>query len=96
MDLFLIDAIGPFFCGLRKKKVNWSKIPFTHLDGLTEQEWDEVGEELRRFAGEVRAQGYTAVSLDDVAHLAHHVLHEDRAMDPDAARGIRIGGVSDE
>lgn len=77
MDLFLIDAIGPFFRGLRKNKVNWSKIPFMHLDGLTEEEWEGIGEELRRFAGEVKAQGYTAVSLDDVAHLAHHGLHEE-------------------
>jgi hypothetical protein len=76
MEIFLMDAIGPFFRGLRKKKVNWSKIPFTHLDGLTEEEWEGVGGELRRFAGEVRAQGYTAVSLDDVAHLAHHAWHE--------------------
>lgn len=77
MEIFLIDAVGPFFRGLRKKKVNWSKIPFTHLDGLSEEEWEGIGGDLRRFAGEVRAQGYTAVSLDDVAHLAHHALHEE-------------------
>ncbi len=72
-----MDAIGPFFCGLRKKKVNWSKIPFTHLDGLSEDEWEGIGVELRRFAGAAREQGYTAVSLDDVGHLAHHALHEE-------------------
>jgi len=77
MELFLVDGIGPFFRGLRKKKVNWSKIPFTHLDGLGEDEWEGIGEELGRFAAGVKAQGYTAVSLDDVAHLAHHVLHEE-------------------
>lgn len=72
-----MDAIGPFFRGLRKKKVNWSKIPFTYLDGLSEDEWEGIGGELRRFAEAVREQGYTAVSLDDVAHLAHHALHEE-------------------
>jgi hypothetical protein len=36
-----------------------------------------IGGELRRFAEAVREQGYTAVSLDDVAYLAHHALHEE-------------------
>lgn len=77
MDLFLIDAIGPFFRGYRKKRVNWSKIPFPHLETLGDGEWAAVEDELRSFAGQVAAQGYNAVTLDDVAHLARHPLHEE-------------------
>lgn len=76
MDLFLIDAIGPFFRGYRRKRVNWSKIPFPHLETLTEEDWSAVEAELRSFARQVSDQGYNAVTLDDVAHLARHPLHE--------------------
>src|SRR5688572_25186084 len=79
MELFLIDAIGPFFRGYEKQRVNWSKIPFPHLatSGPERREqWDRIAEDLRHFAGEVRQLGYNAVTLDDLAHLAPHPLHE--------------------
>ena len=76
MELFLIDAIGPFFRGYQKKRVNWSKIPFPHLATVDEARWEEIEADLRIFAREVSAQGYNAVTLDDLAHLAPHPLHE--------------------
>ena len=85
MDLFLIDAIGPFFRGYDRKRINWSKIPFTHLDALDEDGWAALMVDLREFARQVCRQGYNAVSLDDLAHLAPHPLHE-----PDVA--ARISG----
>jgi hypothetical protein len=79
MELFLIDAIGPFFRGYEKGRINWSKIPFTHLlsegDGVEEQ-WAGIEADMRHFASEVSALGYNAVTLDDLAHLASHRLHE--------------------
>lgn len=74
--LHLIDAIGPFFRGLQRRTINWSKIPFDHLN-LTpgperEAQWEQIRADLDRFAGEVRAIGFNAVSLDDVSHLARH------------------------
>ena len=87
MELFLIDAIGPFFRGYEKSRVNWSKIPFTHL--VTEgpgrrPQWDRIAADLRTFAREITALGYNAVTLDDLAHLALHPLHE-----PETASRIR-------
>jgi hypothetical protein len=76
MELFLIDAIGPFFRGYDRKRINWSKIPFTHLDTATPEDWAAMEGELREFARQVSAQGYNAVTLDDLAHLAPHPLHE--------------------
>lgn len=76
MEIFLIDAIGPFFRGYQRKRVNWSKIPFLHLDSATPELWEAIESDLRIFAKEAVAQGYNAVSLDDLAHLAHHPLHE--------------------
>ena len=79
MELFLIDAIGPFFRGYEKQRINWSKIPFNHLatEGPQRREqWDRIAHDLRRLAGQVRDLGYNAVTLDDLAHLASHSLHE--------------------
>ena len=76
MELFLIDAIGPFFRGYDRKRVNWSKIPFMHLATASEEDWAAMREELRRLAREVSGLGYNAVTLDDLAHLTHHPLHE--------------------
>ncbi|MEZ0257370.1 MAG: hypothetical protein ACAI37_18960, partial [Chthoniobacter sp.] len=75
MELALIDAIGPFFRGYARRVINWSKIPFPHLstDGPERaQQWTEIREELATFAGKVRALGFNAASLDDVAHLSLH------------------------
>jgi len=84
MELFLIDAIGPFFRGYEKQRINWSKIPFTHLatEGWQRREqWDRIAHDLRRFAGEIKQLGYNAVTLDDLAHLAPHPLHEPEVRD---------------
>jgi hypothetical protein len=79
MELFLVDAIGPFFRGYEKRRINWSKIPFTHLKTSgpeAELQWARIREDMRHFAREVSALGYNAVTLDDLAHLAPHELHE--------------------
>ncbi len=76
MELFLIDAIGPFFRGYEKRRVNWSKIPFLHWVDAGPERWRRAEDDLRVFAGQITAQGYNAVTLDDLAHLAPHPLHE--------------------
>lgn len=85
MELFLIDAIGPFFRGYEKSRVNWSKIPFMHLVEAGPEQWARIEEDLRHFARQVTDQGYNAVTLDDLAHLAAHPLHE-----PEIAERISI------
>jgi hypothetical protein len=75
MDLALIDAIGPFFRGYARRVINWSKIPFPHLTTRGPEratQWAEIREELAVFAARVRAMGFNAASLDDVAHLSLH------------------------
>ncbi len=79
MELALIDAIGPFFRDYRKRRINWSKIPFEHLevDGPgADAQWKRIGEEMATFSAKVKAFGFTAVTLDDVAHLADHDWYE--------------------
>ncbi len=95
MELFLIDAIGPFFRGYQRKRVNWSKIPFMHLAGAGEDDWLAIENELRDFAGRISAQGYNAVSLDDLAHLAPHPLHEPEVADRIASLRVRFGRFFD-
>lgn len=79
-EIFLIDAIGPFFRGYQRQRINWSKIPFTHLETAGEArvlQWKGIREDMRRFTREAKASGFTAVTLDDLAHLAAHSLHEE-------------------
>lgn len=79
MKIALIDANGPFFRGFQKRRINWSKIPFSHL-AVAETErrtqWDAIRADLATFATKVTAIGYNAVSLDDLAHLADHPWYE--------------------
>lgn len=78
MDIFLIDAIGPFFRNYKKQRINWSKIPFQHLcfdpEGRRIQ-FDQIAADMRLFASEVSHVGYNSVSLDDVAHLTPDPCH---------------------
>jgi hypothetical protein len=95
MELFLIDAIGPFFRSYHRKRVNWSKIPFMHLADASAEDWVAIENELREFAGQVSAQGYNAVTLDDLAHLAPHPLHEPEVADRIAMLREKFGRFFD-
>lgn len=88
MELALIDAIGPFFRGVEKRRINWSKIPFESLlvDGPeAEKQWTDIRADLSTFCARVRELGYNAVSLDDVAHLSEHSLYEVAIRERNAA-----------
>ena len=84
MELFLIDAIGPFFNKHffhhhKRKTINWSKIPFTYLcthGPEREAQFSQIRQALAEFAQRVNAVGYNAVSLDDLVHLADHPWYE--------------------
>ena len=79
MQLFLIDAIGPFFRGYERKKINWSKIPFDHLrtdEPARTAQFTAIRQDMQEFTQRVAAIGYNAVSLDDLAHLADHPWYE--------------------
>ncbi|HET7237536.1 MAG TPA: hypothetical protein VFI76_00810 [Terrimicrobiaceae bacterium] len=79
MELALIDAIGPFFRGYDKRRINWSKIPFAHLatnGPAAEPQWQAIRADFETLACKVARLGYNAVSLDDVAHLSDHAWFE--------------------
>lgn len=70
-EIRLIDAIGPFFHGYEKRRINWSKIPFPHLD-TSDQQWQAITAESHNVAKHTADLGYNAVTLDDLAHLTPH------------------------
>ena len=75
MDIFLIDAIGPFFRDYQKLRINWSKIPFDRLSTdphVSHRQFTAIGRDLDLFCRRVAAIGYNSISLDDVAHLTPH------------------------
>ncbi|MBD3181082.1 hypothetical protein GF312_02250 [Candidatus Poribacteria bacterium] len=72
MELFIIDAIGPFFRDYDKDIINWSKIPFENLeiDGkLDRDKFRQIKRDFSIFIEKVSEIGYNAISIDDVAHL---------------------------
>jgi hypothetical protein len=72
MEWLLIDGIGPFFHGYHKKRINWSKIPFEHLetaDGLKTELISSIQVDFVRFVRAAAAIGCNAITLDDLAHL---------------------------
>jgi hypothetical protein len=78
-QLYLIDAIGPFFRGYQRRTINWSKIPFEHLklEGPErEAQWQQIREDLDIFCTKAVAMGFNAVSLDDLTHVADHSWYE--------------------
>ena len=72
LKLRMIDAIGPFFLDYPKARINWSKIPFENLQRNGRVDLAKFGlirQAFSRFAATVSSMGFTAISLDDVAHL---------------------------
>ena len=79
MELFLVDAIGPFFKGYDRKRINWSKIPFQHLatrGAEREKQFAQILLDMEEFARRVSKLGFNAVTLDDLAHLTDHPWYE--------------------
>lgn len=73
MNLFLLDAIAPFFRGIEHQRINWSKIPFAHFheDGrLNEAKLATVTDDFEIFCARAAATGFNAITLDDIAHLS--------------------------
>lgn len=88
MELFLIDAIGPFFKDVNKKRINWSKVPFDllELDGPQRRpQFDAIRADMQIFASRASATGFNAATLDDLSHLADHPWYE-----PEVRRRLRV------
>jgi hypothetical protein len=76
MDLYFIDAIAPFFRGYKKKRYNWSKVPFENLelpDGtLDARKFQGILTDFETFVDKAAGVGFNAITIDDVAHLTIH------------------------
>tara|TARA_R110002096_G_scaffold4501_6_gene21112 strand:- start:43994 stop:45727 length:1734 start_codon:yes stop_codon:yes gene_type:complete len=83
--LYLIDAIGPFFRGYERVRINWSKIPWRRFRKLSPEDraelFGQVEEDMERFTRRAAETGFNAVSLDDVPHLALHEHYEGETND---------------
>ena len=66
-------------------RINWSKIPWARLRKMDAAQLSHfftgVQADLRAFARRVREVGFTAVSLDDLGHLAYHEFYEQEVLD---------------
>lgn len=78
--LYLIDAIGPFFPGYDRFRINWSKLPWRRFEKMSPEELREafatVRADMKTFCRSVAGIGYNGVTLDDVPHLTDHDFYE--------------------
>lgn len=87
-SLFILDAIGPFFRGIRAPRVNWSKIPFAHLEHngrVDRPRFAAIRDDFARLCDRAAAYGFNALSLDDLAHLVDHPAYPRRLRERIAA-----------
>lgn len=79
--LYLIDAIGPFFKGYDRTKINWSKLPWARLQKMPTEKlrmsFAQFRGDMDIFCRSVEKIGYNGVTLDDVPHLADHEFYEE-------------------
>jgi hypothetical protein len=79
--LYLIDAIGPFFPGYDRFRINWSKLPWIRFQEMDAGELTEaftaIRKDMKSFCRSVAKIGYNGVTLDDVPHLALHEFYEE-------------------
>jgi hypothetical protein len=71
-EWLMIDGVAPFFRNCPGKRINWSKIPFSHVEAsgmLDGAGADMLRLDFRAFALAAAADGYNAITLDDLAHL---------------------------
>lgn len=79
--LYLLDAIGPFFRDGPATRLNWSKIPFPHLERQGRVDRDRfarIRDDFARLCDQAARYGFNALSLDDLAHLADHPAYPRR------------------
>lgn len=78
--LYLIDAIGPFFPGYDRFRINWSKLPWRRFEKMDEAELEEafvrIETDMRAFCRSVSEIGYNGVTIDDLPHLTDHEHYE--------------------
>lgn len=83
--LYLIDAIGPFFPGYDRFRINWSKLPWIRFESMSRSELEEafarVRSDMSVFCRSVSEIGYNGVTLDDVPHLARHEFYEEEVLE---------------
>jgi len=79
--LHIIDALGPFCLPRDDDIINWSKVPFSHLEQnsrLSTTTRQRIVERFKIYITRVHAIGYDSISVDDLAHLADFPFYTDQ------------------
>jgi hypothetical protein len=80
-ELFIIDAVSPFFIKHPDTIINWSKIPFEQMEDngkWKKKRYLKIKKNFESFIDQIADIGYNAISLDDVCHLAMLDLYDDK------------------
>ena len=68
----MIDSIGPFFAPYKKNKVNWSKIPFHHIEKqgvITNKAEEKIKKRFESYIETVKKMGYNSISMDELCYM---------------------------
>ena len=68
----MIDTISPFFIKSKKKKINWSKIPFSHIEKqgvLTDKTINKIVKAFTKYIKSAKNMGYNSVSMDELCYM---------------------------
>lgn len=75
-SLFIADTTAPFFTVIPKEKgsiINWSKNPFAYFQQVgIETVREPITTAFKRYVTKMRDLGFTAITIDDLAHLAQN------------------------
>src|SRR5690606_16210599 len=84
-SLYLIEAIGPFFPGYDRFRINWSKLPWMRLQEMSPEELREafvrVRADMATSGRGVAPIGYNGATHDDVPHLHLHEAYEESVQE---------------
>ncbi len=71
--IYLIDTTSPFFVPYKKKKVNWSKIPFHYLENqgvIPDKTAGKIKKYFKLYIDRVKEMGYNSISVDELCYMA--------------------------
>ncbi len=72
--IYMIDSIGSFFAPYKKNKVNWSKIPFHHIEEqgvITDKAEEKIKKSFEIYIEIVKKMGYNSISMDELCYMVN-------------------------
>ena len=70
--LYIIDTTSPFFLQHKSKMINWSKVPYYHLEkngNFHKDIFPELFKNYKKYIKKISNVGFNSISIDDLCHI---------------------------